>query len=86
MSTLILCLWAFSEAFIFPIPPDPFLIALVLANKKKFFLFAITRAIKNGSGGIGKMKASENAQRHNINRDILLFNALFMFIRFLSFV
>ena len=54
--------------------------------KKNFFLFANIRAIKNGSGGIGKMKASENAQRHNIKVDIRLFKALFMFMLFLSLV
>ena len=52
MSTLILCLWAFSEAFIFPIPPDPFLIALVLANKKKFFLYCTVCTACSVLGGI----------------------------------
>ena len=52
MSTLILCLWAFSEAFIFPIPPDPFLIALILANKKKFFLYCILCTAFSVLGGI----------------------------------
>ena len=54
--------------------------------KKNFFLFAIMRAIRKGSGGIGNMNASVNAQRHNINMDILLFSALFMFMLFLSLV
>ena len=52
MSLLILCLWAFSEAFIFPIPPDPFLIALVIANKKKFFLYCILCTVFSVLGGI----------------------------------
>ena len=52
MSTLILCLWAFSEAFIFPIPPDPFLIALILANKKKFFLYCMLCTAFSVLGGI----------------------------------
>jgi membrane protein YqaA with SNARE-associated domain len=52
MATLILCLWAFSEAFIFPIPPDPFLIALVLANKKKFFLYCTVCTACSVLGGI----------------------------------
>ena len=52
MSLLILCLWAFSEAFIFPIPPDPFLIALVLANKKKFFLYCMLCTTFSVLGGI----------------------------------
>ena len=52
MSTLILCLWAFSEAFIFPIPPDPFLIALILANKNKFFLYCTLCTTFSVLGGI----------------------------------
>ena len=52
MSTLILCLWAFSEAFIFPIPPDPFLIALILANKNKFFLYCTLCTAFSVLGGI----------------------------------
>ena len=42
--------------------------------QQKLFLFAIIRAIRKGSGGIGKMNASVNAQRHNINTDILLYS------------
>ena len=49
---MILCLWAFSEAFIFPIPPDPFLIALVMANKKKFFLYCTLCTVFSVLGGI----------------------------------
>ena len=52
MSTLILCLWAFTEAFIFPIPPDPLLIALTLANKKKFFLYCMLCTVFSVLGGI----------------------------------
>ena len=52
MSLLILCLWAFSEAFIFPIPPDPFLIALVISNKKKFFLYCMLCTTFSVLGGI----------------------------------
>ena len=52
MSLLILCLWAFSEAFIFPIPPDPFLIALVIANKKKLFLYWMLCTTFSVLGGI----------------------------------
>ena len=52
MSLLILCLWAFSEAFIFPIPPDPFLIALILANKKNFFLCCMLCTAFSVLGGI----------------------------------
>ena len=52
MSTLILCLWAFTEAFIFPIPPDPFLIALIIANKKKFFLYCMLCTVFSVLGGI----------------------------------
>ncbi len=52
MSTLILCLWAFTEAFIFPIPADPFLIALILANKKKFVWYSLLCTIFSVLGGI----------------------------------
>ena len=52
MSTLILCLWAFTESFIFPIPADPFLIALILANKKKFFWYSLLCTIFSVLGGI----------------------------------
>ncbi len=52
MSRSILCLWAFSEAFIFPIPPDPLLIALVLANQKKFFLYCMLCTVFSVLGGI----------------------------------
>ena len=51
-STLILCLWAFTEAFIFPIPPDPFLIALIVANKKKFIFYSFLCTIFSILGGI----------------------------------
>ena len=52
MSTLILCVWAFTEAFIFPIPPDPFLLALILANKKKFFWYCLLCTIFSVLGGV----------------------------------
>ena len=52
MSTLILCLWAFTESFIFPIPPDPFLIALILANKEKFVWYSLLCTIFSVLGGI----------------------------------
>ena len=51
-STLILCLWAFTEAFIFPIPPDPFLIALIVVNKKKFIFYSFLCTIFSVLGGI----------------------------------
>jgi len=51
-SSLILCLWAFTEAFIFPIPPDPFLIALIVANKKKFIFYFSLCTIFSVLGGI----------------------------------
>ena len=47
-----LCLWAFTEAFIFPIPPDPFLIALILANKKKFVSYCMLSSSFSVLGGI----------------------------------
>ena len=54
--------------------------------QKNFFLLANIRAIKKGSAGIGKMKDSVNAQRHNISVDIRLFNAFFIFMLFLRLV
>ena len=51
-STLILCLWAFTEAFIFPIPPDPFLIALIVANKKNFIFYSLLCTVFSLLGGI----------------------------------
>ena len=47
-----MCLWAFTEAFIFPIPPDPFLIALIVANKKKFIFYSFLCTIFSVLGGI----------------------------------
>ena len=52
MSTLILCIWAISEAFIFPVPPDPYLIALILANKKKFYWYCMLCTVFSVIGGI----------------------------------
>ena len=51
-SIIILCLWAYTEAFIFPIPPDPFLIALILVNKNKLFLYVSLCTIFSVLGGI----------------------------------
>ena len=52
ISILILCIWAISEAFIFPIPPDPYLIALILANKKKFYWYCMLCTVFSVLGGI----------------------------------
>jgi len=52
ISTLLLCIWAISEAFIFPIPPDPYLIALILANKKKFYWYCMLCTVFSVLGGI----------------------------------
>ena len=48
----LLCLIAFLESFIFPIPPDIFLIFLVLANKNKAFYLAFLCTILSVAGGI----------------------------------
>ena len=51
-SITILCLWSYTEAFIFPIPPDPFLIALILVNKNRLFLYVSLCTIFSLLGGI----------------------------------
>ena len=48
----LLCLIAFLESFIFPIPPDIFLIFLVLAYKNKAFYLAFLCTILSVAGGI----------------------------------
>ena len=47
-----LILVAFLESFIFPIPPDLFLIILILANKSKAFTLALFCTISSVLGGI----------------------------------
>ncbi len=51
-SLIILCLWSYTEAFIFPIPPDPFLITLILVNRNRFLLYISLCAIFSILGGI----------------------------------
>jgi membrane protein YqaA with SNARE-associated domain len=48
----VLCLVAFLESFIFPIPPDIFLIFLVLAYKNKAFYLAFLCTLLSVTGGI----------------------------------
>tara|TARA_Y100000590_G_scaffold451220_1_gene592256 strand:+ start:60 stop:647 length:588 start_codon:yes stop_codon:yes gene_type:complete len=48
----VLCLVAFLESFIFPIPPDIFLIFLVLAYKNKAFYLAFLCTLLSVAGGI----------------------------------
>ena len=49
---IILGIWTFAESSIFPIPPDPFLIALVLGARKKAFKFATMASVFSVFGGI----------------------------------
>ncbi len=51
-SLSVLCLWSYTEAFVFPIPPDPFLIALILANRNNFLLYTSLCTIFSILGGI----------------------------------
>ena len=51
-SLIILCLWSYTEAFVFPIPPDPFLIALILVNRNSFLLYISLCTIFSILGGI----------------------------------
>lgn len=48
-----LALVSFVESSFFPIPPDPMLIPMVLANRKKAWLFAATATVASVLGGIG---------------------------------
>ena len=48
----ILCIIAFLESFIFPIPPDIFLIFLILAYKNKAFYLAFLCTLLSVIGGI----------------------------------
>ena len=48
----LLCLVALLESFIFPIPPDIFLIFLVLAYKNKAFYLAFLCTVFSVMGGI----------------------------------
>ena len=48
----VLCLVALLESFIFPIPPDIFLIFLILAQKNKAFYLAFYCTVLSVAGGI----------------------------------
>jgi len=49
---LVLFIWAFTESSFFPIPPDAFLIAMVLGARKRAFTFALAASIASLLGGI----------------------------------
>ena len=49
---LVLFLWALAESSFFPIPPDAFLIAMILGAKRKAFKFAAIASIASVIGGI----------------------------------
>ncbi len=49
---LVLFLWALAESSFFPIPPDAFLIAMVLGARRKAFRFALYASIASVIGGI----------------------------------
>ncbi len=48
---IVLFLWAFAESSFFPIPPDAFLIALVIAARHKAFRFALWCSVASLLGG-----------------------------------
>lgn len=48
---LVLFIWAFTESSFFPIPPDAFLIAMVLGARKRAFTFALAASIASLLGG-----------------------------------
>ncbi|MCF7802071.1 MAG: DedA family protein [Candidatus Marinimicrobia bacterium] len=49
---LVLFIWAFTESSFFPIPPDAFLIAMVLGARKRAFTFALSASIASALGGM----------------------------------
>ena len=49
---LVLFLWAFAESSVFPIPPDAFLIALVLGARQQAWRFALIASAASVLGGI----------------------------------
>ena len=48
----VLCIWAFAESSFFPIPPDAFLIAMVLGARLRAFAFAGLASAASVLGGI----------------------------------
>ena len=63
-SIIILCLWSYTEAFIFPIPPDPFLIALILVNKNRLFLYVSLCTEGAATSASQLVSASPRGSRH----------------------
>lgn len=49
---IVLFLWALAESSFFPIPPDAFLIAMVLGARRKAFYFALYASIASIVGGM----------------------------------
>ncbi|MEW6753990.1 MAG: YqaA family protein [Candidatus Latescibacterota bacterium] len=49
---VVLGAWAFAESSFFPIPPDAFLIAMVLAARRHAFGFALVASVTSVLGGI----------------------------------
>ena len=49
---VVLFVWAFAESSFFPIPPDAFLIAMVLGARLRAFFFATLTSIASVLGGI----------------------------------
>ena len=49
---VVLFCWAFAESSFFPVPPDAFLIAMVLGARRKAFYFALLASIASVLGGI----------------------------------
>lgn len=49
---LVLFIWSFAESSFFPIPPDAFLIAMVLGARQKAWYFAVMTSVASVAGGI----------------------------------
>ncbi len=49
---LVLFVWAFTESSFFPIPPDAFLIAMVLGARRRAFAFALAASSASFLGGM----------------------------------
>jgi len=49
---VVMFIWALAESSFFPIPPDAFLIAMVLGSKRKAFRFAAIASVASVIGGL----------------------------------
>ena len=60
---VVLFIWAFAESSVFPIPPDAFLIAMVLGARLRAFHFATWTSIASVVGGIAATLSRSHSQR-----------------------